>query len=208
MPDAALIMLHGLGSSPERLGDALSLLDLPDGIQFERIFPRAPVLPVTINAGAEMPAWYDIFSLQEGSPQDTAGIRRASAELGGVVAGLHARGMDYRRIIVGGFSQGGAVALHYASRHLSPLAGVVALSTYMPLITELPQAVTAAGRATPIFMAHGIHDEVIPLDYALTSRRALEQAGCEVEWKEYPLGHSVDAQVFANLSHWMAQRLI
>ena len=208
MSTAALVMLHGLGSNPERFGEVVHLLDFPDEVQLEFVLPRAPTLPVTINAGMEMSAWYDIPSLQRDSLQDAAGIRRASAELGEIVAGLHARGIDHRRIAVGGFSQGGAVALHYASRSSSPLAGVVALSTYMPLITELPQAVTAAGQMTPIFMSHGVHDVVIPLDYALTSRRALEQAGCKIEWKEYPLGHSLDAQVLADLSRWLTQRLV
>ncbi len=206
-PDAALILLHGLGSSPEDFRNAARLLELPRTARIEFVLPQAPTLPVTMNAGAEMPAWYDIPSLQEGSPQDAAGIRRASGEIGELVAELHARGVHHQRIVVGGFSQGGAAALHYASRAATPLAGAIALSAYLPLLDELPRAATATGRATPIFMSHGAHDEIIPLDYALTSRTALEQAGFAVTWREYPLGHSLDAQVLADLSRWLTQRL-
>lgn len=183
------------------------MLDLPDKARVEFVLPQAPTLPVTINAGMEMPAWYDIPSLREGSRQDVGGIQRAVGEVDEIVADLHARGIAHRRITVGGFSQGGAVALHYASRSAVPLAGAVALSAYLPLITELPQAATDAGRATPIFMSHGARDEIIPLDYALVSRNALEQAGFEIAWREYPLGHSLDAQVLDDLSRWLAMRL-
>ncbi len=199
-------MLHGLGSGPEDFQNVTKLLDLPGKARIELVLPQAPTLPVTANDGNAVPAWYDILSLHKGSGEDAAGIRRARDGIGEIVADLHARGVEHRRIIIGGFSQGGALALYYASRSPEPLAGAVALSAYLPLMGELPQTATDAGRATPIFLSHGVHDEIVPLDFALTSRQALERAGFEVTWREYPLGHRLDARVLADVSRWLAPR--
>ena len=206
-PDAALIMLHGLGSSPEDFRGAVNSLDLPDAARIEVVVPQAPMLPVTINGGHTMPAWYDILSIRRGSGEDAEGIRRACGEIDEVIADLNARGIVHRRIILGGFSQGGALALYYASRASEALAGVAALSAYMPLIDDLARAATPPGRATPVLMSHGIYDEIVPLDFAHASRKALERADFEVTWREYPLGHSLNAQVLADLSRWLAPRL-
>ena len=206
-PDAALVMLHGLGSSPENFRAVVNQLELPGAARVELVLPRAPTLPVTVNAGNTMPAWYDVLSLDKSGGEDAAGIRRACAEVDEIVAELYARGVSHRRIAIGGFSQGGALALYSAARSPRPLAGVVALSAYMPLMEGLARTVTDAGRKTPVFMSHGIYDDVIPLDFGLLSRRALEQAGFEVAWHEHPLGHGLDARVFAETSRWLAPRL-
>ena len=205
-PDAAIVLLHGLGAGAEDLRGAAEMLGPFGDINVEYVLPQAPELPVTVNGGVRMPAWFDILTMT-GERQDAEGIHRAGGELEEIIADLHARGVARRRIFVGGFSQGGAVALHRAARDPQPLGGAVALSSYLPLITEYPRAVAAGGRATPVFMSHGEHDEIIPLKYMRASRRALEQAGVDVVSREYPLGHSFDARVLADLSRWLSQRL-
>ena len=206
-PTAAIIMLHGLGSGAEDFRGIVDAINLPSSVNTEFIFPQAPRLSVTINAGRKMPAWFDIFSFKEDARQDSEGIQRASEYIDEIVADLYRHGVKHQHIFVGGFSQGGAVALHYASHHPQTIAGVVAISTYLPLITEFPQAVTDGGRKTPIFMSHGSYDEIIPLNFALASHRALEQEGFEIAWREYPCGHSLALQTLHDLSQWLAQKI-
>ena len=204
-PNVTCILLHGLGAQAEDLLDMAGELSLPNA-NIEFVLPQAPTRAVTAHGGALMPAWFDIFSFR-GSRQDAAGIRRAHAELDEIIVDGYARAAQRGRVFVGGFSQGGAVALHYASRSPRLLAGAIALSAYLPLADELPQAAAASGCRMPVFMSHGTRDDVIPIDYAVSARDLLEQSGFRVAWHEYPLAHGIDARVLDDLSRWMAGRV-
>ncbi len=187
-PQAAVIWLHGLGADGHDFEPIVPELRLASAVRF--VFPHAPVRPVTINAGMRMRAWYDIFQLG-GGPEDEAGIRASQRLVEELIARETARGIPPGKIVLAGFSQGGAIVLQTALRQRERLAGVLALSTYLPLAGKLEQEASPANRDLPIFMAHGLCDEIIPIDRAQASRRRLEAAGYAVEWHEYPMPHSV-----------------
>ncbi len=195
-PQAAVIWLHGLGADGHDFEPIVPELELANPVRF--VFPHAPMRPVTINNGMRMRAWYDIFQFGGGA-EDDAGIR-ASQKL---VKGLMAREKG-KKIVLAGFSQGGAIALQTALRHPDALAGVLALSTYLPLSTTLAAERHAANQKTPIFMAHGRFDDIIPIDRARQSRAVLEKLGYAVAWKEYPMPHSVCAEEIQDLSRFLA----
>jgi phospholipase/carboxylesterase len=161
---------------------------------------------VTINGGAVMRAWYDVYALEGQRREDGAGVRASQARVEELIAGEEARGIGASRIVLAGFSQGGAIALHTGLRHAERLAGIMALSTYLPLASTLATEAAAANRATPIFMAHGLYDPLIPIERATMSRRQLE-AGYAVEWHEYPMEHAVCAAEIADISAWL-QRVL
>lgn len=186
--DACIIWLHGLGADGHDFEPVVQMLNLPH-IKF--ILPHAPYRPVTLNNGYEMRAWYDIFGLQSDSQQDEAGINSIQATINAMIEAEIANGIPSQRILLAGFSQGGAMALHTATRFGQPLAGVLALSTYLPLKQQLLQAQHPANLDCPIWMAHGRHDSVITLPTAQSSRQSLEAAGYAVEWHEYDMAHSV-----------------
>jgi phospholipase/carboxylesterase len=185
---ATAIWLHGLGADGHDFEPVVQMLNLPH-IKF--ILPHAPYLPVTLNNGYEMRAWYDIFGLQPDSPQDEAGINQMQATINNMIEAEIARGIPSQRILIAGFSQGGAMALHTATRFDQPLAGVLALSTYLPLKNQLKEKQHPANKHLPIWIAHGRHDSVITLATAQSSKQKLEAAGYEVEWHEYEMPHSV-----------------
>lgn len=185
---SVVIWLHGLGADGHDFEPVVQMLNLPH-IKF--ILPHAPYRPVTLNNGYEMRAWYDIFGLQSDSQQDEAGINGMQATINAMIEAEIADGIPSQRILLAGFSQGGAMALHTATRFNQPLAGVLALSTYLPLKQQLPQAQHPANLHCPIWMAHGRHDSVITLTTAQSSRQTLEAAGYAVEWHEYDMAHSV-----------------
>ena len=195
-PQAAVIWLHGLGADGHDFEPIVPELELARPVRF--VFPHAPVRPVTINNGLRMRAWYDIFQLG-GGPEDEAGIR-ASQKL---VEQRIAREKG-KKIVLAGFSQGGAIVLQTALRHPEPLAGVLALSTYLPLAATLAAERHPANQKTPIFMAHGRFEDIIPIDRARQSRAALEKLGYAVAWKEYPMPHSVCAEEIQDLSRFLA----
>ena len=195
-PQAAVIWLHGLGADGHDFEPIVPELELAKPVRF--VFPHAPMRPVTINNGMRMRAWYDIFQFGGGA-EDDAGIR-ASQKL---VEGLIAREKG-KKIVLAGFSQGGAIALQTALRHPDALAGVLALSTYLPLSTTLAAERHAANQKTPIFMAHGRFDDIIPIDRARQSRAVLEKLGYAVTWKEYPMPHAVCAEEIQDLSRFLA----
>ncbi|HEY3325768.1 MAG TPA: alpha/beta fold hydrolase [Novimethylophilus sp.] len=188
-PEASVIWLHGLGADGGDFAPMAEELALPMVVRF--IFPHAPGMPVTVNNGWVMPAWYDIYSLDIAGAQDETGIRASQAGIEALIAREKTRGVDSAHIVLAGFSQGGAVALQTALRHKDRLGGVVALSTYLPLHDSLQAESSEANRTLPIFMAHGRDDTVIPLEAARKSRRRLEAEGYPVEWHEYPMPHSV-----------------
>ena len=185
---ATAIWLHGLGADGHDFEPVVEMLNLPH-IKF--ILPHAPYRPVTFNNGYEMRAWYDIFGLQPDSPQDEVGINSMQDTINSMIEAEIARGIPSQRILLAGFSQGGAMALHTATRFDQPLAGVLALSTYLPLKNQLKEKQPPANKHLPIWMAHGRHDSVITLATAQSSQQTLEAAGYEVEWHEYEMPHSV-----------------
>ena len=201
-PKAAVVWLHGLGADGHDFEPIVPELRLSKPVRF--VFPHAPLRPVTINQGMRMRAWYDIFQFG-GGPEDEAGIRASQKLVEDLIAAEKARGMQ--KIVLAGFSQGGAIVLQTALRHAERLAGVLALSTYLPLSATLEAERSAANRDLPIFMAHGQYDEIIPLQRAEQSRQALERLGYPVEWHAYPMPHSVCPEEIADLSGFLRRVL-
>ena len=204
---AAVIWLHGLGADGNDFVPIVPELRLPAGMAVRFVFPHAPVRPVTINNGMRMRAWYDILDLTPGGPQDDAGIRDSAAILAGFIQRERDSGIDANRIVVAGFSQGGAIALHEALRHPERLAGVMALSTYLPLRTTLAAEASKANRDIPILMCHGSFDPVLPLQLGSSSRDLLRAEGYVVDWKEYPMQHQVCLEEIHDISAWLRARL-
>ncbi len=206
--NAAVIWLHGLGADGHDFVPIVPELSLPAGASVRFIFPHAPIRAVTINGGARMRAWYDIKSLTRSDQQDDAGIRASAATLMALVAEQRKAGIAAKRIVIAGFSQGGAITLHASCRLAEPLAGTMALSTYLPLHDTLPKELTEAGRATPILMCHGRADPVLALKLGSDSRDGLRGWGLKVDWHEYPMGHSVCAEEVDDISAWLATVLV
>jgi phospholipase/carboxylesterase len=200
-PQAAVIWLHGLGADGHDFEPIVPELELAQPVRF--VFPHAPVRPVTINQGMRMRAWYDIFQLG-GGPEDDTGIRASQGLLEDLI---RQQGLPSRRIVLAGFSQGGAIVLQTALRHPERLAGVLALSTYLPLAATVEAERSPANATLPIFMAHGHYDDIIPLRRAEQSRQALEGLGYPVEWHAYPMPHSVCPQEIAAISSFLGRIL-
>jgi len=205
-PDAAVIWLHGLGADGHDFEPMVPMLGLPRRLAARFVFPHAPERPVTINMGMRMRAWYDIAELG-GRTEDAEGIRSSQALLEGLIARERARGIEARRIVLAGFSQGGAIALQTGLRHPERLAGIMALSTWLPLAATLELERSAANRDVPLFMAHGLHDEMIGIERALRSRDALEALGYALEFHEYPMGHAVCPEEVAAIAAWLVRAL-
>lgn len=202
-PDATVILLHGLGADGHDFAPVVKELALPASVPIRFRFPHAPSRPVTINGGISMPAWFDILGLDRSTAVDEGGIAESTRQLGQWVDEAVADGFARERIVVAGFSQGGVIALNYALRETQPLAGVMALSTYLPQQQEL--TATHAGRQAelPIFMAHGIHDPVLPLSLAVEAREFLRSLKYKIEWHDYPMPHSVCAEEIVAMRAWL-----
>lgn len=205
-PDAAVIWLHGLGADGHDFEPVAGELGLPRRLAIRFVFPHAPVRPVTINMGASMRAWYDIVAL-DGRREDATGIRASHQLLDGLIERECRRGIAPQRIVLAGFSQGGAIALHCGLRHHSRLAGIMALSTYLPLAGTIEVERNPANAGLPILMAHGQHDEMIAIARARDSRSILEALGYSLEWSEYPMGHSVCAEEIETIANWLGRIL-
>lgn len=203
-PALTVIWLHGLGADGHDFEPLVPELELTVPVRF--VFPHAPVRPVTINGGLRMRAWYDILGLHAGAPQDAAGIRESAALVGALVDAEIARGTPSTRLVLAGFSQGGAIALHTALREPRRLAGVLALSTYLPLADTVAEERSAANAGLEIMMAHGRDDPVIPLGAAEASRDALRALGYPVQWAVYAMGHSVCAEEVGDIRAWLETR--
>ena len=201
-PRLAVLWLHGLGADGHDFEPIVPELGL--GVPVRFVFPHAPVRPVTINGGMAMRAWYDILGFDRRAREDAAGIRASAAAVTELVDREIERGMSSDRIVLAGFSQGGAIALHTALREPRPLAGVLALSTYLPLAATLASERSAANARLPLFIAHGTDDGVLPLQLAETSRAALEALGYAVEWHAYPMAHSVCLEEVGAIGAWLA----
>ncbi len=198
-PSAAVIWLHGLGADGHDFAAIVPELDLRGCPPIRFVFPHAPSIPVTLNSGYVMPAWYDILGASGMQREDEAGIRQSAQAIEALIAHETGRGIAPRRIVLAGFSQGCAMVLHTGLRHKERLAGIVALSGYLPLAGKLASERSAASAGTPIFMAHGNADPVVPLARAQDSHRALAALGYPVQWHAYPMPHSVHPQEIADI---------
>ena len=181
-PSASVIWLHGLGASGHDFEPIVPELNLPAAANIRFVFPHAPQQAVTINSSMVMPAWYDVRSMQFDTREDEAGIRHSQRLIENLIQREIERGVPSANIILAGFSQGGAIALQTALRYTQPLAGILALSTYLPLVQSVQPEASASNRQIPIFMAHGTHDPIIPLQLAEDSRHYLEQLDYQPEW--------------------------
>lgn len=206
-PSAAVIWLHGLGADGNDFVPIVPELNLSGcpGIRF--IFPSAPSMPVTVNGGYIMPAWYDIIGRNLTDQEDAAGIQKSAAAIVQLIDHETSRGIAFDKIVLAGFSQGCAMALQIGLRYPHQLAGIIALSGYLPLAMTLPIEKHSANAKTPIFMAHGTYDPVVTLNRAEASYRALEKMGYTVEWNEYPMEHSVNQEELADISRFLRQVL-
>jgi phospholipase/carboxylesterase len=204
---ASVIWLHGLGADGYDFVPIVPELRLPEALAIRFVFPHATVRPVTVNGGYEMRAWYDITALTVAGRDDAPGLDESVGRIGAMVAAERALGIPAARIVLAGFSQGGAVALHAGLMAPERLAGLVALSTYLPCAAALATKLAEANRGLPIIMCHGIDDPVVPLAMGASARGALVAAGHLVAWHEYPMQHEVSAREIADVSRWLAARL-
>jgi phospholipase/carboxylesterase len=206
-PRYSILWLHGLGADGNDFAPIVPELVDPAWPPLRFVFPHAPVRPVTINNGMSMRAWYDIAAFDLNARQDEAGMRASIGEVETLIAREHSRGVPSERIVLAGFSQGGAIALAAGLRHPEKLAGIIALSTYLPLHAALAGERSAANATTPIFWGHGIADPVVILQRGVDSRDLLLSQGYALEWHTYPMAHAVCAEEIGDLRHWLTQRL-
>lgn len=202
-PSAAVIWLHGLGADGNDFAPLVPQLDLAGCPAIRFIFPHAPSIPVTLNGGYVMPAWYDIMGTPTARVEDGPGIRKSAQAIEALIAQETGRGIAPGRIVLAGFSQGCAMALHTGLRHAQPLAGIIALSGYLPLADSVPAERSAANQTTPIFMAHGTADPMVILPRAEASRDVLARLGYAVQWHTYAMPHSVHPQEVADISRFL-----
>jgi phospholipase/carboxylesterase len=205
-PTAAVIWMHGLGADGNDFVSIVNELDLTGAPGIRFIFPHAPTRPVTINNGYVMRAWYDIaFGDLEGKTRkaDEKGVRESQAQIGQLIARENSRGIAAAKIVLAGFSQGGAIALHTGLRYPQQLAGVMALSTYLPLADSFASEAAPANAKTSVFMAHGTHDPVVPYAMGSDSHELLQKAGYAVQWHEYPMQHSVCLEEVNDIGRWL-----
>ena len=205
--DAAIIWLHGLGADGYDFVPLVPQLQLPATARVRFVFPHAEVRPVTINAGYAMRAWYDIRELTPEGRDDEDGLAATRARIDRYVERELAGGLPAKRIVLAGFSQGGAVALHVGLRYPVPLAGIVALSAYLPLRNRLAAELSPANRATPVLMCHGREDVVVLPTFGEQSREVLLAAGVEVEWRQYSMGHQLCEAEIHDIAAWLGYTL-
>lgn len=206
-PVYSIIWLHGLGADGHDFAPIVPELVSPQWPAIRFVFPHAPVRPVTINNGMAMRAWYDIYAFDAQAPQDDAGIRASIAEVEALIAREQERGVPSARILLAGFSQGGAIALAAGLRHAQTLAGIIALSTYVPIAGTLAAERNTANAGVPIFWGHGTFDPVVVLQRGVASRAMLEALGYAVQWHTYPMPHAVCPDEIADLRRWIGERL-
>lgn len=204
-PSASIICLHGLGADGHDSASMARTVAIGTGVRF--VFPHAPVRPITLNGGMPRRAWYDIHGLTFDSKEDEVGIRAATKSLFELLEKEVQRGIPAKRIFLAGFSQGGAMALHTALRYPDALAGVLALSTYLPLHRFLAQEASQANKTIPIFMAHGDEDNVVAPALGEFSYNCLKELSYSVQFKRYPIGHSVSSQELIDIAQWLQERL-
>lgn len=206
-PRRSVIWLHGLGASGHDFEPILPYLGLPTGSAVRFVFPHAPEIPVTLNMGMVMPAWYDIAELDLQRRHDEAGIRRSQSQVLALLAREQERGIRTQDLVLAGFSQGGAVALFTALRFEEPLAGCLALSTYLVGEESLAQERSEANREIPIFEAHGSFDPMVPLGRGVHCRDQLQELGYKPIWKQYPMQHEVCLEEIQDIGVWLTEVL-
>jgi phospholipase/carboxylesterase len=200
--DGCVIWLHGLGADGHDFEAIVPELHLPTGHGIRFIFPHAPYMPVTINQGYVMRAWYDVLSMEIAARQDEEGIRRSAEQVRELIEQQVRFGIAPERIVLAGFSQGGAIALHTALRYQESLAGLLALSTYLPLEGHLEAERSQANRQIPIFLGHGTRDPIVPHALGVQTRRVLKDLDYAVEWHDYAMEHSVCMEEINDISQW------
>jgi phospholipase/carboxylesterase len=201
-PIGSVIWLHGLGADGHDFEPIVPELHLPAELPLRFVFPHAPVRPVTINGGMSMRAWYDIMSLDAEGRADAAGVHASTALLEDLIAREKERGIPEGKIVIAGFSMGGAVAINAALHTKEKLAGMMALSTYLPLPGEIEGS--AGSRDLPVFMAHGSFDPMLPMQWGQQSAERLKGAGFSIEWHDYPMAHAVCPEEIRDIAAWLA----
>jgi len=202
-PTAAVIWLHGLGADGHDFEPIVPELVRPGERALRFVFPHAPIRPVTLNGGYAMRAWYDIVSLERRGPEDESGIRASQAAIDTLIRRENARGIAANRIVLAGFSQGGAMALFAGTRYAEKLAGIMGLSCYLLLANRFAAERAAANQSTPIFLGHGTQDPIVAPVLGEQARATLEAAGYAVEWHAYAMPHSVCPQEVADIAQWL-----
>lgn len=209
-PGWTVLWLHGLGADGHDFAPIVPQLVRPGWPALRFVFPHAPVRAVTINNGMRMRAWYDILEMNLANRADSAGVEQSLAQVDALIAREAGRGVPASRLVLAGFSQGGAVTLAAGLRRAAPLAGLVALSSYLPLapaaLARLPEDTPAAAIAQPLFMAHGQHDPVVPFGAGQASAARLRELGFHIDWHAYPMAHQVCAEQIHDLGEWLSRR--
>lgn len=205
-PAWSILWLHGLGADGHDFEPIVPELLRPGWPALRFVFPHAPVRPVTLNNGLPMRAWYDLKNLDLDQRADETGVRQSITQVEALIARENERGVPSERIVLAGFSQGGAIALAAGVRREAPLAAIVGLSTYLPMGSTTAAEATPQGLRTPVFMAHGSHDPVVPEGFGARSRDQLRALGVAVDWHSYPMPHSVCAEEVRDLAGWLGQR--
>jgi len=200
---ASIIWLHGLGADGHDFESIVPELHLADELGIRFIFPHAPMRSITINNGFVMRGWYDIRSLQLNNTEDIDGVEVSAGQLTELMEEELAEGIDSKKIILAGFSQGGVIALQAGLRYHKPLGGIMALSTYIADQSHLAQRISAENRQLPVLMAHGKYDDVIPVELAIKSKNLLESLNYSVEWHDYPMAHSIHPEEVQVITHWI-----
>ena len=207
-PTHAIIWLHGLGANAHDFVDIIPLLNLPQSKAIKFIFPNAPQIAVTVNAGYVMPAWYDILEMNAlGRKVDHAGIVNSVAQIAELVKQQNVLGIPSNRIFLAGFSQGGAIAYQTALTYSERLAGVIVLSTYIPDLIQLEQNFNPVQMQLPVFVAHGLYDDVVVPTLGKQAYNLVTRLGCTAEWHDYPMAHNVCPEQIADIGRWLTEQL-
>lgn len=204
---ATVIWLHGLGDSGNGFAPIVPDLKLPDELGIRFVFPHAPTRPVTINNGMMMRAWYDITSLDFNNRADSQGVKESSAFVAALIEQEIAQGIPANKIVLAGFSQGGVIALNLGTRYEKTLAGIMSMSSYMSEPEKLSDEAHAANKNTPIFVAHGTYDDVVPIFMGNSAFKVLESNGYQATWHEYAMQHNVCMQQLNEISAWLKEKL-
>lgn len=204
----SVIWLHGLGADGHDFEPIAAELEFPTKSKTRFIFPHAPSRPVTINNGYVMPAWYDIVAIDQQAQDDEQGIRASQQQIVSLIEHENSLGVDTKKIVVAGFSQGGSIALQTALRYPESLAGLLGLSTYLTLHDSLEKEASSKNKNIPLMMAHGEYDPVVPFDLATLSKQRLIDMGYAIDWKTYPMEHSVCPQEIVDIGQWLGKVLI
>ena len=202
----SVIWLHGLGADGHDFAGIVPELNLPAKMSMRFILPHAPMRPVTLNNCMTMRAWYDIYGLNASMREDEKGIQQATLLINELIEEEHARGIAYEKIVLAGFSQGGALALYSGLCFPKKLAGILALSSYLPVSNLVFKEASPANKTIPIFMAHGVYDPVVPLLFGQGSYGLLKAQGYQVDWRTYPMQHAVCLEEIKDISAWLQER--